>query len=62
RENTLPLEIWSRLRRGMTPEINAVSTIIFAFSLLMMLVWYRLRVGGESAEPIAEPMQSLPRS
>ncbi|MGH9603049.1 MAG: ABC transporter permease, partial [Terriglobales bacterium] len=61
RENTLPLEIWSRLRRGMTPEINAVSTIIFAFSLIMMLVWYRLRVRSESAEP-AEPMQSLPRS
>src|SRR6185437_15663057 len=32
RENTLPLEIWSRLRRGMTPEINAVSTLIFAVS------------------------------
>ena len=29
RENTLPLEIWSRLRRGITPEINAVSTLIF---------------------------------
>lgn len=44
RDNTLPLEIWSRLRRGMTPEINAVSTVIFAFSLAMIVVWYRLRV------------------
>ena len=35
RDNTLPLEIWSRLRRGMTPEINAVSTIIFIFSDLI---------------------------
>jgi spermidine/putrescine transport system permease protein len=26
RDNTLPLEIWSRLRRGITPEINAIST------------------------------------
>jgi spermidine/putrescine transport system permease protein len=43
RDNTLPLEIWSRLRRGITPEINAVSTAIFAFSLLMILLWYRLR-------------------
>jgi spermidine/putrescine transport system permease protein len=43
RDNTLPLEIWSRLRRGITPEINAVSTIIFLFSLGMILVWYRLR-------------------
>jgi spermidine/putrescine transport system permease protein len=24
RDNTLPLEIWGRLRRGITPEINAV--------------------------------------
>lgn len=43
RDNTLPLEIWSRLRRGITPEINAVSAAIFAFSLLMILLWYRLR-------------------
>jgi spermidine/putrescine transport system permease protein len=33
RDNTLPLEIWGRLRRGITPEINAISTIIFLFSL-----------------------------
>jgi spermidine/putrescine transport system permease protein len=43
RQNTLPLEIWSRLRRGMTPEINAVSTLIFAFSLLTIGLWYKLR-------------------
>jgi spermidine/putrescine transport system permease protein len=43
RENTLPLEIWSRLRRGITPEINAISTVIFVFSLAMILLWYRLR-------------------
>jgi len=59
RENTLPLEIWSRLRRGMTPEINAVSTIIFVFSLIMMLLWYRLRARSESGEPAVEPMQAL---
>jgi len=43
RENTLPLEIWSRLRRGITPEINAISTLIFAFSLAVIVLWYRLR-------------------
>ena len=43
RDNTLPLEIWSRLRRGMTPEINAVSTLIFLFSLGTIVLWYRLR-------------------
>jgi spermidine/putrescine transport system permease protein len=43
RENTLPLEIWSRLRRGITPEINAVSTLIFAFSLVSISLWYKFR-------------------
>src|SRR5450432_3446806 len=43
RDQTLPLEIWSRLRRGITPEINAVSAAIFVFSLLMIVLWYRLR-------------------
>ena len=47
RDNTLPLEIWGRLRRGITPEINAVSTIIFMFSLLTIVIWYRLRVRAE---------------
>ena len=43
RDNTLPLEIWSRLRRGITPEINAVSTLIFGFSLITIVLWYKLR-------------------
>ena len=49
RDNTLPLEIWGRLRRGITPEINAVSTIIFMFSLMTIVVWYRLRVKAEGS-------------
>ena len=49
RDNTLPLEIWGRLRRGITPEINAVSTIIFVFSLLTIVVWYRLRLRSEAS-------------
>jgi spermidine/putrescine transport system permease protein len=47
RDNTLPLEIWGRLRRGITPEINAISTIIFMFSLLAIVIWYRLRTRAE---------------
>jgi spermidine/putrescine transport system permease protein len=43
RDNTLPVEIWGRLRRGITPEINAISSIIFVFSLLVIVVWFRLR-------------------
>ena len=47
RDNTLPLEIWGRLRRGITPEINAISTIIFLFSLIAIVFWYRLRTRAE---------------
>jgi spermidine/putrescine transport system permease protein len=50
RDNTLPLEIWSRLRRGITPEINAISTLILAFSIATILVWYRLRTRTTRAE------------
>ena len=53
RDNTLPLEIWGRLRRGMTPEINAISTLIFIFSVALILFWYHLRTRGpSSAEPL----------
>jgi len=59
RDNTLPLEIWGRLRRGITPEINAISTIIFLFSLVTIVVWYRLRVRDEgSAEVGAELLET----
>jgi len=55
RDNTLPLEIWGRLRRGITPEINAVSTIIFIFSLITIVFWYRLRIRSEgTGEAAAE--------
>ncbi len=38
RENTLPLEIWSRLRRGATPEMNAIATLIFLFSVVTIFL------------------------
>jgi len=53
RDNTLPLEIWGRLRRGITPEINAISTIIFVFSLIAIVGWYRLRTRAERQPEIA---------
>lgn len=52
RDNTLPLEIWGRLRRGITPEINAISTIIFLFSLIAIVLWYRLRTRAEVTQEI----------
>src|SRR5437868_1946937 len=53
RDNTLPLEIWGRLRRGITPEINAISTIIFVFSLVAIVLWYRLRRSAEGSPEVA---------
>ena len=53
RDNTLPLEIWGRLRRGITPEINAISTIIFVFSLGAIVLWYRLRRSAEGSPQVA---------
>ncbi len=58
RDNTLPLEIWGRLRRGITPEINAVSTLIFAVSVGLIVIWYRVRasaVGREAQEFLERP-------
>jgi spermidine/putrescine transport system permease protein len=58
RDNTLPLEIWARLRRGITPEINAVSTSIFVLSVILILVWYRIRtrtIGAEARELLERP-------
>ena len=58
RDNTLPLEIWGRLRRGITPEINAVSTIIFIFSLVTIVVWYRLRARAQGGAEVAPMIES----
>jgi ABC-type spermidine/putrescine transport system permease subunit II len=39
---TLPVEIWSQIRFGVTPEINAISTIIVAVVAVAILVAWRL--------------------
>ena len=44
---TLPVEIYASIRKGFTPEINAISTIIiFASMLLLLLVSRFYRFGG----------------
>src|SRR5467141_890723 len=50
RDNTLPLEIWGRLRRGITPEINAISTLIFVVSVGLIVIWYRVRTRSLGAD------------
>lgn len=45
--STLPVEIYSAIRRGFTPEINAISAIIIVVSMAIMLLFSRLfRFGG----------------
>ena len=55
-ENTLPLEIWGRLRRGITPEINAISTLIFTVSVALIVIWYQVRTRsiGSQARNVLE--------
>ncbi|MGH6931767.1 MAG: ABC transporter permease [Dongiaceae bacterium] len=35
-ETTLPIHVWTSLRRGITPEINAMSTILLGISILLV--------------------------
>ncbi|WP_245429879.1 ABC transporter permease [Mesorhizobium sp. WSM3859] len=37
-QTTLPLYIWNQIRRPMTPEINAISTILLMVSILFVAV------------------------
>ena len=47
-KSTLPVEIYAAIRKGFTPEINAVSTIIIAVSMGVMLITARFfKFGGE---------------
>lgn len=40
---TLPVRIYSMMRFGITPEINAVSSTVLFFTLLSVLIIFRLR-------------------
>jgi len=45
---TLPVLIYTAIRKGFTPEINAISTIIIVVSMLVMLLAARgFRFGGD---------------
>ncbi len=38
RDNTLPMYIWSTMRRGITPEINAIGTLIVVVSIVLIFM------------------------
>lgn len=47
---TLPVEIYSSIRKGFTPEINAVSTILLGASMIIVLLFAQLSNMGRADE------------
>ena len=37
-DNTLPIQIWAMMRRGISPEVNAISTLVFLGSITLILL------------------------
>ncbi len=48
--STLPVEIYSSIRKGFTPEINAVSTILLGVSIILVLLFALLAKPGGQLE------------
>jgi spermidine/putrescine transport system permease protein len=46
---TLPLQIYSMVRSGISPEINAVSTVLLVATVLLLFAAWRLEQGGRVA-------------
>jgi spermidine/putrescine transport system permease protein len=36
--STLPIQIWGMTRNGITPEVNAISAVVFGFSLILIVI------------------------
>jgi spermidine/putrescine transport system permease protein len=45
--NTLPVRVFAMIKKGVTPKINAVSTIMLLASLLLVAISLFLRKGGD---------------
>ncbi|HKP10690.1 MAG TPA: extracellular solute-binding protein, partial [Blastocatellia bacterium] len=50
---TLPLKIYSMVKTGVTPEINAISTVLLAVTVMMVFVSDRLASGRKSRWTVA---------
>lgn len=50
-ETTLPIYIFSSIRRGVTPEINAIGTMVMVASLILLIIaQVLLRIGASQAK------------
>jgi spermidine/putrescine transport system permease protein len=47
--NTLPVRVFGMIKKGVTPKINAVSTLMLAASLMLIIVSLVTRRGGEKS-------------
>lgn len=47
-DNTLPIQIWAMMRRGISPEVNAISSLVFLGSITLILLGTVL--GGRDKE------------
>lgn len=45
--NTLPVRVFGMIKRGVTPKINAISTLMLGASLLLIVISLVLRRGGD---------------
>jgi spermidine/putrescine transport system permease protein len=45
--NTLPVRVYGMIKKGVTPKINAVSSLMLAFSLILVMISLISRKGGE---------------
>jgi spermidine/putrescine transport system permease protein len=59
--STLPLFIYGKVKFGVTPEINAISTIIVAVTAVLVLVAWRFgQRRDDGARAVAEPEAPAP--
>ncbi len=49
--NTLPVRVFSMIKKGVTPKINAVSTLMLLFSLVLVAISLILSRGGSEEGP-----------
>ena len=48
--NTLPMEIFSRIRTGVKPDINALSVMLISMTAIVALIGELIRTAGEKRE------------
>lgn len=48
--NTLPLKIYTRMKTGVTPEINALATLMILATTILILLSWKLNKTGDKAE------------